>query len=114
MKKVLSWALVLCLCLALVGTAAMADGLFTPGTYTGESSGHDAGLTVTVTVDENSITDVKIDASKETATIGGAAASQLEAQILDAQSTMIDGVSGATITSMAVKEAYADVLKQAA
>ena len=85
MKKLLSWALVLCLCLAMLGTAAFADGLFTPGTYTGESSGHDAGLTVTVTVDENSITDVKIDASHETATIGGAAAPKLEEQILKAQ-----------------------------
>ena len=52
MKKLLSWALVLCLCLAMLSTAALADGLYTPGTYTGESSGHEAGLTVTVTVGE--------------------------------------------------------------
>ena len=80
MKKLLSWALVLCLCLAMLSTAALADGLYTPGTYTGESSGHEAGLTVTVTVDENAITDVSIDVSKETATIGGAAGPALEAQ----------------------------------
>ena len=99
MRKLLSWALVLCLCLAMLSTAALADGLYTPGTYTGESSGHEAGLTVTVTVDENAITDVSVDVSKETATIGGAAGPALEAQILEAQSTDIDGVSGATETS---------------
>ena len=113
MKKLLSWALVLCLCLAMLGTAAFADGLFTPGTYTGESSGHDAGLTVTVTVDENSITDVKIDASHETATIGGAAAPKLEEQILKAQSPEIDGVSGATETSDGVSRALSQALAKA-
>ena len=51
MKKVLSWALILSLCLCLLSVSALADGTYTPGTYTGESSGHDAGLTVTVTVD---------------------------------------------------------------
>ncbi len=113
MKKLLSWALVLCLCLAMLSTAALADGLYTPGTYTGESSGHEAGLTVTVTVDENAITDVSIDVSKETATIGGAAGPALEAQILEAQSTEIDGVSGATETTDGVVRALSQALAEA-
>ena len=113
MKKVLSWALVLCLCAGMLGVTAFADMSFTPGTYTGESSGHDAGLTVTVTVDEKSITDVKIDASKETATIGGAAVPALEEQILKAQSPEIDGVSGATETSDGVRRALTLALAEA-
>ena len=113
MKKLLSWALVLCLCLAMLSTAALADGLYTPGTYTGESSGHEAGLTVTVTVDENAITDVSIDVSKETATIGGAAGPALEAQILEAQGTEIDGVSGATETTDGVVRALSQALAEA-
>ncbi len=113
MKKVLSWALILCLCLAMLSTAAMADGLYTPGTYTGESSGHDAGLTVTVTVDENSITDVVIDASHETPLIGGAAGPALEAQILEAQGPEIDGVSGATETSDGARRALTLALAEA-
>ena len=43
----------------------------------------------------------------------GFTAAPSEEQILAAQGGKIDGVSGATLTSMAVKEAYADVLAQA-
>ncbi|MBR4472026.1 MAG: FMN-binding protein [Oscillospiraceae bacterium] len=113
MKKVLSWALILSLCLCLLSASALADGTYTPGTYTGESSGHDAGLTVTVTVDENSITDVKVDVSNETPEIGGKAGPKLEAQILEAQSTEIDGVTGATETSDGACRALSAALAQA-
>ena len=53
MKKFLTWMLVLSLCLALVAAPALADGMYTPGTYTGVATGHEEGLAVTVTVDES-------------------------------------------------------------
>ncbi len=113
MKKAVTWALVLSLCLALTCVPAMAEGTYTPGTYTGTGAGHENGLSVTVTVDENSITEVKVDVSNETPLIGGLAGEELEAQILAAQGAEIDGVSGATETSGGVKRALADALAQA-
>ena len=113
MKKFLTWMLVLSLCLALVAAPALADGVYTPGTYTGTASGHEDGLAVTVTVDENSITDVVVDVSHETPMIGGLAGEELAAQILAAQGTDFDGVTGATETSGGARRALADALAQA-
>jgi uncharacterized protein with FMN-binding domain len=57
MKKALSMFLVLSLCLALLAVPALAEGTYTPGTYTASATGHEEGVTVTVTVDESSITE---------------------------------------------------------
>lgn len=84
---------------------AGASGAYVAGTYTGEDSGFGGTVSVTITTDGSSITDVEAVGNDETETIGGAALADLAQQILDAQSAEIDGVSGATITSGAVKEA---------
>ena len=83
--------------------AASASGTYTAGTYTGEGQGFGGAVTVAITVDADSITDVKIEGADETPNIGGAAFEDLAAQIKDAQSAEIDGVSGATLTSNGVK-----------
>ena len=95
---------------------AFADeaAIYTPGTYVGEGTGISSTVTVTITVDETSITAVEVDASGETASIGAAAADTLAQQVLEAQSADIDGVSGATVTSNAVRTAAAAALEQAA
>jgi uncharacterized protein with FMN-binding domain len=134
MKKVLSVILALSMILSLAACAStgttteetnetqsskveestmLGMGTYTPGTYTATATGHDSGLVVTITVDANGILSVEIDASNETPTIGGAAASDLEAQIIEAQGTEIDGVSGATETTNGVKRALTDCLAQA-
>lgn len=88
-------------------------GIYTPGTYTAEAQGFSSKVKVTVTVDANNITEVKVDASGETPALGGAAADKLAKQVMDAQGAEIDGASGATMTSNAVKTAVADCLAQA-
>ena len=70
-------------------------------------------MTVTVTVDEKSILSAAVEAGGETAQIGGAAADKLAEQLLAAQSHEIDGVSGATRTTEAVRQAAASALAQA-
>lgn len=89
-----------------------AGGSYAPGSYTAEAQGMGT-VKVTVEVDESSIKSVDLDVSGETPTIGQAAADTLKKQIMDAQSSAIDGVSGASITSSAVKSALMDCLKQA-
>ena len=109
MKKTLSIAMALLLCLSAV--SALAD--YTPGTYTAEAAGHEPGVVVTVTVDETSITEVTVDTSNETAGIGQDKGETLAAQILAAQSADIDGVSGATETTTGAKLALNAALNEA-
>lgn len=89
------------------------EGLYTPGTYTGEAGGFGGKVSVTLTVDASAITDVAIEGASETPTIGGAALEELAGQIKEAQSAEIDGVTGATVTSTAVKAAAKSALDQA-
>jgi len=100
---------------SLFGASAFAEGegTYTPGTYTASAQGISSDVTVTMTFDANSIVDVQIDVSGETAGIGAAAGTALEDQILAAQSADIDGVSGATITSAAAMKAAASCISQA-
>jgi uncharacterized protein with FMN-binding domain len=94
-------------------SAATGEAVYTPGTYTGTAQGIESEVTVTMTFSETAITDVVVDASGETESIGAAASDSLKDALLAAQNAEIDGVSGATITSNAVKEAAASCIQQA-
>lgn len=87
-------------------------GIYTPGTYTATAKGM-SEISVSVTFDANAITGVELDLSGETANIGQAAKDTLVDQIMAAQTSQIDGVSGATVTSKAVQNAVADCIRQA-
>ncbi len=117
MKKRLT-ALSLALVMALSVAACQskepdAAGIYTPGTYEGSAQGYGGTVTVSLTVDANAITDVSIAGEQETPTVGGAALEELAKQVKEAQSAEIDGVTGATLTSDAVKEAAAAALAAA-
>ena len=93
-------------------TASSAAGLYVPGTYSATATGMGT-VTVTMTFDANTITDVKVDVSQETANIGGAQGDHFAEAILKAQGTEVDNVSGATITSKAIKTAADACIAQA-
>ena len=95
-----------------VSAFAEAEGIYVPGTYSAKATGM-GEVTVTMTFDANSITDVEIDVSNETPTIGGLQGDALKALILEAQSADIDSISGATVTSTAVSTAAAACIAQA-
>lgn len=86
---------------------------FVPGTYTATVEGYHGDVTVTVTVDEEKIVSVTAEGPRETEGVGSRAIEQLPARIVEANSTEVDGVSGATITSNAVKRAVKEALKEA-
>ena len=92
--------------------ASTGEAIYTPGTYTGTATGI-GEVKVTMTFSETAITDVGIDASNETESIGGVAAPTLKDALMAAQSTEIDNISGATITTNAVKKAAASCIEQA-
>ncbi len=99
---------------SMTGIAAFADdAIYTPGTYSAKAEGAVSTVLVTMTFSESAITDVVLDVSGETANIGQLAAEELKAQVLAAQNAEIDGVTGASLTSKAVREAAAKCIAQA-
>ena len=100
---------------AASGSAAAsgAAGTYIPGTYEGTAEGISSTVKVTMTFSDSAVTDVVVDTSGETASYGAAAAEELKNQLLNAGSDEIDGVSGSTITSDAVKKAAKSCFAQA-
>ncbi len=94
--------------------ASSTAGLtYTPGTYEATAKGVESDIKVSVTFSKDKIEDIVIDVSGETAGIGADIGDKMKASILDAQTCSVDGISGATITSNAVKTAVADCMSQA-
>ena len=104
MKKWLALMLICLLALPVLGAAE---------TFEGASSGFGGEVKVTLSVEDGRIVEASVEGAGETAGIGAAALEPLAAQLVAAGSAEIEGVSGATVTSTAVKEAAAAALAQA-
>ena len=93
--------------------AKTAPTTFKPGTYTATVNGHNAPVTVTVTVSKNRIE--KIDTSKnlETIGVGRVALKLMTDKILKYQSLGVDAITGASISSFAVLTGVEKCLQQA-
>ena len=98
--------------IAAAGLHATPIGIYKPGTYSAKAAGI-GDVVVTMTFDADKITDVVLDVSHETPAIGQAAAGALKEHLLKAQSAEIDAVSGASITSDAVRKAAQKCIAQA-
>lgn len=116
MKTMLSKLTSALLCLAMLLTMcsfAMAEA----GTYTGVGDSEIGGkgaIEVSVTVDENGVvTDIQVTKNGDTAGIADAAVETMPGRIMAAQSANVDGVSGATMTSEAIKMAVLDAVTAA-
>ena len=80
-------------------------------TLTGTAQGYGGEVKVTVEVNGDDIVSVKAVGDSETEGVGSNAIDQLPARIEEADSTNVDGVSGATMTSNAIKEAVNKALE---
>lgn len=89
------------------------QGKFKPGTYTGSAQGHGGTITAKVTVTEDEITDIEIDAPEETESIAGSASKEITSRIIDTQSLGVEAVSGATISSTGMIKAITQALEKA-
>ena len=92
-------------------------GALADGTYEGTGKGIGGDVPVTVTVKDGAIESVEVGDNSETQGIGSNAIEQLPEQFVGLKTAeevdALDGVSGATITSNALKDAVADCLEQA-
>ena len=103
--KVTSLVVALALMIVLLVAPAAAQALPADGTYTGSANGMGGALEVSVTVEGGKIAAVDVLSHQETPGISDPALEKLPAAIVEAQSTEVDGVAGATLTSNAIKGA---------
>lgn len=105
MKKTI--ILLLCLTLTtalLTGCAASAEQ------RTGEAQGYGGTLRVAVSMNGTDITDVQVVSHSETEGVGTRAIDALPDMIVEADSVSVDSVSGATVTSEAIKAAVSQAI----
>jgi fumarate reductase flavoprotein subunit len=104
MKKILSLMLAAALCL---GLAACADkqGIYNAGTYEATAKGYGGDVTVKMVFEDTKIKSVEASGPSETSGVGSKAIDQLPAKIVEKQSSEVDKVAGATVTSNAIIEA---------
>lgn len=93
-------------------SAEKAD--YAPGTYVGSAQGFGGEVVATVTVGAGGIENVELAGAGETPGIGAAALEQLPAAFMESQSSKVDVVAGASISSNAAMEAVQQALDQAA
>ena len=110
MNKLL--ALMLCAMLLLGGTA-LAEGGATDGAYTVTSPGFYGELNVTVVIEGGAISDIVVKDCPETPELGGRAIDIMTMEMIDNNTSGVDSVSGATVTSAYFRMAVNAALKQA-
>ena len=81
--------------------------------YTGSAQGMFCQIEAEITVSEGKIVDVTLTGAEETPALGGKVLEEMPAKIVEAQSADVDGMTGATVTTDAVKAAVNDALAQA-
>ncbi|MBO5597321.1 MAG: FMN-binding protein [Oribacterium sp.] len=91
-------------------TTKAAEAASEGETLKGEADGFGRTVTAELTVADGKITDVVLTGDGETPTVGGAALDTLKEQVIAANGPEIDGVSGATVTSTAVKNAVSKAM----
>ncbi len=135
MKKALSRVLTVLMAVSLVGCSSTGStgtssstGKMKEGTYTASAMGMNNMVEVSVDVTADSIKAVTVTSNEETPGIGGqlkdskdkvmtagglSPVDLIPQEIVEKQSLSVDNVTGATITSAAIKSAVGDCLKQA-
>lgn len=105
MRKIITLLLSLTTLSALLtGCAASAEQ------HMGEAQGYGGTLQVAVSMNGTDITAVKVTSHSETEGVGTRAIDALPGRIAEADSVQVDSVSGATVTSEAIKEAVAQAI----
>ena len=94
-----------------IGSEVSTEGL-KDGEYEGTATGYGGPLTVRITVKGGKLTDIKVVSQTETPEYFNRAKAVI-GKILNSGNVNVDSVSGATISSNAIKKAVADALSKA-
>ena len=91
----------------MTGSVAMAE------TYSATGNGYHGEMTVDVTIENGTITDVALGDNHETNVVIDRAFPVIRERILEANTADVDSVTAATFSSYAIKTAVADAMQQA-
>ena len=94
-----------------IGSEVSTDSL-KDGEYEGTATGYGGPLTVRITIKGGKLTDIKVVSHTETPEYFSRASAVI-GKILNSGNVNVDSVSGATISSNAIKKAVADALRKA-
>ncbi len=83
------------------------------GDFTATAKGFGGDVSVTLTLTDGAITGCTAEGKDETEGVGSQAIAKMPGEIAESGSIAVDGVSGATVTSTAIKEAAAAALTAA-
>lgn len=89
------------------------DAIYNAGSYTADAKGMQ-DMKVEVVFSDTEILEVNVVEHNETEGISDAALENIPKEIIASQSTEVDSVAGATLTSTAIIDAVNDCLEQAA
>ena len=95
-------------------TAESGEMGFTAGSYTATAEGYNGPLTITATYTDTALESITIDSSVETAHVGDVAFDIMIPEMIEANGAGVDGVSGATFSTRALRTAVIDTAEQAA
>lgn len=109
MRKII--AIVLVSVMILIGCGKNSENRYVAGTYAGEAKGYGGDLTVEVAFSTNKIERIIIKSHNETPGIGTNAIDAIPTKIIKKNSTDVDIVSGATVTSNAIIDAVNNAMK---
>lgn len=108
--------------ICILGSALLFSGcsksgessdIYQAGTYTASAKGYGGDVTVEVEFDGGSILSVTIAEQSETESIASRALEKIPEQIVEAQTSKVDAITSATVTSNAIMTAVADCIQQA-
>lgn len=88
--------------------------IYKDGTYTGEATGYQPGLVISITIEDNVITSIEVvDHNEVNSRFWSTPVNYIPDWIVEAQSTEVDTITGATYTSIGIINAVNDALRQA-
>lgn len=96
-----------------VSTKDTESKKMTPGTYEASADGHNGAVKVSVTVSEDKIEKVEVGENSETPGLSDPAIEMVPSQIVEYQTLSTDIASGATYTTVAIRQAVKDCIEQA-
>jgi len=93
--------------------APAGDIAFTAGTYEATAYGYNGNVTASVTFSDTALVSIEVTSTVETAHVGDLAYTYLIPEMVEANGSGVDVVSGATFTSRALKAIVNDAAEQA-
>ena len=113
MKKILNRMLAAIMALVLCGCKQEAPLTFQAGTYEVTTQGQNGDIRLSVTFSDSCITDVQVLEQHETPHIGDIVFDELIPQIVKANGTGVDAMTGATVTSRALMKGVTEAASKA-